>query len=195
MFSSAADYPDAPCGSAASGGPADVPYEEALSARKVAVSQIKFNVELLSGGLDKRCADRLALGAVEIVEKMLSEPAFHFAPGRMTSTAFLGAYKTALSQLAFTFFCRDEAARISMAALVTKLTDGNQVDTSGLWVEFERCLRSKADGEDIRTPTAEIAARRILELLGGRKEAAALGVLCFVAASDAAFADLRPEFE
>ncbi len=194
-FTTPKSDPDVPSGSATSGGFADVPYAEALPARKVAASQIKFNIELLSGGLDKECSDRLAFAAIEIVEKMLSQPAFHFAPSRMTSAAFLGAYKVALSQLAFTFFCRDEAARISMAALVTKLTDGNQVDTSGLWVEFERCLRSKADSEDIRTPTAEIAARRILEFLGGRTEATALGVLCFVAASDAAFADLRPEFQ
>ncbi|MCI0423606.1 MAG: hypothetical protein L0312_31035 [Acidobacteria bacterium] len=173
--------------------PSDTAFPEALPARMSALASIKSKVDSLSG-IDYKFAHRMLVAAAEIVEKLLSFPGMRLQPARMRPEVFLEVYKLALSQLTFTFFSPDSAARISMAALVTNITDGNQVATSELWWEFERTLEVKGSNDDIRSLTAEIAAQRMLRALGGREDGASVAVLCFIAPWDSAYADLRPDF-
>jgi DNA-directed RNA polymerase subunit N (RpoN/RPB10) len=171
----------------------DTAYPNALPARLQALSKIKEKVTALSG-LDRRCSHRMLVAAAEVVENILSFPDLGLEEQRMTPEAFLRTYKLVLGQLTFTFFFPDSEARENMASLVTHLTDEDADQTVEFWWEFEQCLELHGSTDDIRSLTAEIAAQRVIRLLGGREDAAGMVVLCFVGPSDGAFKDLQPEF-
>lgn len=162
-----------------------------LQERIKALQTIKEHVETLQG-IDHRFAGRILVAAAEIMEKIIGFPGLALRIERMTADRFLLAYKWILAQLAFTFFARDAKARQSVAALVPRLTDGDQAEASQLWWEFEQCLKLESEG-DIRSLTAEVVSHRILRLFEGKGEAAGIVVLCFVGPWDAMYHDLMSE--